>query len=391
MALLNAVVLTSKTIKGGRNKVRISVAHNGDTRYIVTDIILDSNKEFKNGIVVKRADAAMLNTKIRNILQRYQTALDELEYINGLTCPELVFQLRNAGNYKHRTLKSIYEEYMANAHIKPGTVKAYQCIWHNIVRYTGDKILAEHVTHGTILGLDKFLRDRKMKPTSVRTNLVFLMVLLNYAKRCGYVQFRVDPFFGYDLPKMEVRQSWLTVDEIKQIRDFKTSKKNLAKCRDLFMLSYYLGGINITDLLDINFKEQTKTLHYVRKKTAHRPKMNKYVEFEIPQEAQEIINRYLDTDGFIGASNMQRRDRMHSFFDHNIPLLSQATGIKQLIYYSARKSFSQHAFDLGISTSIIDYILGHRVDKGGTSLYAYITVTPDMASNAVRKVLDNLK
>lgn len=63
MALLNAVVLTSKTIKGGRNKVRISVAHNGDTRYIVTDIILDSNKEFKNGVVVKRADAAMLNTK----------------------------------------------------------------------------------------------------------------------------------------------------------------------------------------------------------------------------------------------------------------------------------------------------------------------------------------
>ena len=37
MALLNAVVLTSKSIKGGRNKVRISVAHNGETRYIVTD------------------------------------------------------------------------------------------------------------------------------------------------------------------------------------------------------------------------------------------------------------------------------------------------------------------------------------------------------------------
>lgn len=123
MALLNAVVLTSKSIKGGRNKVRISVAHNGETRYIVTDIILDSNKEFKNGMVVKRADATMLNTKIRNLLQRYQSALDELEYINGLTCPELVYQLRTADNYKHRTLKSIYEEYMANAHIgKAGRV-----------------------------------------------------------------------------------------------------------------------------------------------------------------------------------------------------------------------------------------------------------------------------
>lgn len=391
MALLNAVVLTSKTIKGGRNKVRISVAHNGETRYIVTDIILDSNKEFKNGMVVKRADAALLNTKIRNLLQRYQSALDELEYINGLTCPELVYQLRNAGSYKHRTLKSIYEEYMAHTHIKPGTVKCYQCIWSNIVRCIGDKVLAEHITHGTILGLDKALRDRKLKPTTVRTNLVFLMVLLNYAKRCGYVQYRVDPFFGYDLPKMEVRQSWLSVDEVRKIRDLDCAKPNIAKCRDLFMLSYYLGGINMTDLLDINFNEQTDVIHYIRKKTEHRPKMNKYVEFAIPDEAKAIIKRYKGADGHISVSSHQRKTNCHYFFDVNMPKLAEATGIKQLIYYSARKSFSQHAFDMGISTSIIDFILGHRVDKGGTSLYAYITVTPDMATNAVRQVLDNLK
>ena len=391
MALLNAVVLTSKTIKGGRNKVRISVAHNGETRYIVTDIILDSNKEFKNGMVVKRADAAMLNTKIRNLLQRYQSALDELEYINGLTCPELVYQLRHANSYKHRTLKSIYEEYMTHAHIKPGTKNCYHCIWNNIVRYLGDKVLAEHITHGTILGLDKYLRGRKLKSTTVRTNLVFLMVLLNYAKRCGYVQFRVDPFFGYDLPKMEARQSWLTVEEVKKIRDFQTTKPNLCKCRDLFMLSYYLGGINMIDLLDINFNDQTDTLHYIRKKTEHKPKMNKFVEFRIPDEAKQIIDRYKGKDGYIGVTVSQRKTICHYFFDTNMPKLAEATGIKQLIYYSARKSFSQHAFDLGISTSVIDYILGHRVDKGSTSLYAYITVTPDMATNAVRRVLDNLK
>lgn len=71
--------------------------------------------------------------------------------------------------------------------------------------------------------------------------------------------------------------------------------------------------------------------------------------------------------------------------------LAALTGIKNLIYYSARKSFSQHAFDLGISESVIDYILGHRVDKGGTSLYAYISVTPEKATAAIRKVLDHLK
>ncbi len=217
------------------------------------------------------------------------------------------------------------------------------------------------------------------------------MVLLNYAKRCGYVQFRVDPFAGYELPKMEVRQSWLSVDEVRKIRDIQCSKPNIIKCRDLFMLSYYLGGINIIDLLDIDFNEQSDTIHYVRKKTEHRPKMNKYVEFAIPDEAKAIISRYKGKDGHISVSEHQRNTNCHYFFDLNMPKLAKATGIKQLIYYSARKSFSQHAFDLGISTSIIDFILGHRVDKGGTSLYSYISVTPDMATNAVRKVLDNLK
>lgn len=391
MALLNAVVLTSKSIKGGRNKVRISVAHNGETRYIVTDIILNSNKEFKNGLVVKRADATILNTKIRNLLQRYQTALDELEYINGLTCPELVYQLRTAGNNKHRTLKSIYEEYMANAHIKPGSVNCYKVIWNNLVSFIGDNTLAEHITHGTILGLDKYLRDRKLKSVTMRANIVFLMTLLKYAKRCGYVKFRADPFLGYKLPMNEVRQAWLSIEEVKKIRDLNSTKPNLIKCRDLFMLSYYLGGINIVDLLNINFNEQTEVLHYARKKTDNRPKLNKFVEFNIPDEAKEIIAKYKGKDGLLNVTKFQRSSLCHYFFNFNMPKLAEATGIKRLIYYSARKSFSQHAFNLGISESVIDYILGHRVDKGGTALYAYISVTPEQATNAVRKVLDNLK
>lgn len=391
MATINAVIVPAKVLKNGKHKVRISISHNGDTRYLVTSITIDSLKEFKNGAIVKRPDAAILNTKLRGVLQRYQNSIDELEYINGLTCPELVYQLRNAGNYKHRTLQSIYDEYMANAHIKPGTRKGYEVTYRTITGHLNERMLVENTTHGTILGLDKYLRGRKLKPSTVRNYLVFLMVLLNYAKRCGYVQFRVDPFAGYELPKMEARQSWLSVDEVRRIRDFDTDRPNLRKCRDIFMLSYYLGGINMTDLLDIDFNECDAVLHYVRKKTADRPKMNKFVEFVIPDEAKAIIERYKGRDGHLSLTKNQKKEKLHSFFDYNMPKLAEATGIKQMVYYSARKSFSQHAFDIGVSTSVIDYILGHRVDKGGTALYSYISVTTPMATKAVRAVLDNLK
>lgn len=391
MAVLNAVIVPAKVLKNGRHKVRISVAHNGETRYIVTDITIDSNKEFKNGSIVKRPDAAILNTKLRGLLQKYQGAVDELAYVNGLTCSELVFQIKNAGNFKHRTLLSIYEEYMSNGHFKEQTRKGYQNIWSTLSGHLNEKMLVENVTHGTILGLDKYLRNKGLKLTTVRNYLVFLMVLLNYAKRCGYVQFRIDPFAGYELPEMEPRQSWLSVDEIRTVRDFKSRKKNIIRCRDMFMLSYYLGGINMIDLLNINFNENTDIIHYVRKKTENKPKLNKFVEFEIPDEAKEIISRYKDKNGFIKASPNQRKDTMHRFLVHNLSQIAAATGIKQLIYYSARKSFSQHAFELGVSESVIDYILGHRVDKGNASIYNYIKVTPEKATIAVRQVLDNLK
>lgn len=392
MAKLNAVIIPGKALKGGRHKIRISVSHNSEFRYIATDIILNSAREFKNGQIVKRPDAALLNTKLRGILQRYQQVIDELEYVNGLTCPELVFQIKNAGNHRHRTLKSIYEEYIEYARLKPGTLRFYASSINCIMECVGDRLLMENINHSTILTLDKFMReDKKLKPSTIRNKLVFLMVLMNYAKRCGYVQYRADPFFGYELPKAEVRQSWLSVDEVRAIRDYEPSTKGQALAKDLFMLSYYLGGINMIDLQDIDFNENSTRIHYVRKKTEHRPKLNKFVEFDIPAEALEIINRRKGEDGRLALSENQRKEHCHSLFDLHFRKIATALKIPNLIYYSARKSFSQHAFQLGVGTSTIDYILGHRVDKDSTSLYNYITVTPELASQAVKKVLENLR
>lgn len=370
--------------------MRISVAHNGETRYIVTDIIIDSSKEFKNGQVVKRADAASMNTKLRGLMQRYQQTIDELEYTNGLTCPELVYLIKNAHNYKHRTISSIYKEFVNYSKIKKSTELFYNAQYMSLVSFTGENMLIEKVSHATVIGYDKFLQSKNYAPCTIRNKMVFLMLLVGYAKRCQYADYKIDPFMGYELPEQTVRQAWLSVDEVRMIRDFKTSKKSLQKCRDMFMLSYYLGGINMCDLININFNEQTNIIHYVRSKTENRRKLNKFVEFVIPDEAKAIIARYKSSNGRIALNNFQQVYKLQHFFSYNMPLLAKALGLDRLIYYSARKSFSQHAFMLGISTSVIDYILGHRVDKTSTSLYNYISVTPELASSALRKVLNQL-
>lgn len=392
MATLNAVIVPAKVLSDGRHKIRISVSHNGQTRYILSDIVIDSAREFKNGSIVRRHDAGYLNTKLRGLLQQYQTAIDEISYIDGLTCAELVYNIKAHGRTKHRTLQSLYEEFMEVSDLKPHTAAVYGYNWNVIRRHINTLMMAENVTRATILTLEKKLRKENLKSGTIRNYLVTVQIVISFAKRCGYVSYPVDPFAQYKMPEAEVRDSWLSVEEVRLIRDFKPQKKKQEICRDIFMLSYYLGGINITDLIDIDFNEQTDTLTYSRKKTDTRKKVNKYVIFRIPEEAKEIIKRYKGTDGRISISKGQRRGTLlNSWVKYHLTQIAEILGLPQLVYYSARKSFSQHAFELGIPTSIIDFILGHKLDKGGTSLYAYLKVTPEKASEAVRKVLDNLK
>lgn len=388
MATLNAVIVPAKVLKGGRHKIRISVAHNAETRYIVTNIIIDSDKEFKNGTIVRRADAAMLNTKLRGIIQRYQDVVDELPYVSMLSCAELICQLKNAGNDKHRTLVSVYNEMIDSSNIKPTSRKQYKIIWNVVSKLIEQNLLVESVNHVTILNLVNKIKKRGVSDSTLWNYLVFVKSIINYAKKLGYAQYKVDPFVGIQMPHVERREAWLTTDEIKKIRDLKIKGRIRRKYRDIFMLSYYLGGINLVDMAKINFNEQTDTIKYVRTKTENRPKVNKYVEFEIPEEAKEIINRLKNKDGIVIKNDYRLAT---SSINNALASIAKMAGIDKIIYYSARKSFAQHACELGVSNGVIDYILGHKLGGGGSTLYYYISVTPAQATADIRLVLDNLK
>lgn len=388
MATLNAVIVPAKVLKGGRHKIRISVAHNAETRYIVTNIIIDSDKEFKNGAIVRRADAAILNTKLRGIIQRYQDIIDELPYASMLSCAELICQLKNAGNDKHRTLVSVYNEMIDSSNIKPTSRKQYKIIWNVVSKLIEQNLLVESVNHVTILNLVNKIKKRGVSDSTLWNYLVFVKSIINYAKKLGYAQYKVDPFVGIQMPHTERRDAWLTTDEIKKIRDLKIKGRIRRKYRDIFMLSYYLGGINLVDMAKINFNEQTDTIKYVRTKTENRPKVNKYVEFEIPEEAKEIINRLKNKDGIVIKNDYRLAT---SSINNALASIAKMAGIDKIIYYSARKSFAQHACELGVSNGVIDYILGHKLGGGGSTLYYYISVTPAQATAAIRLVLDNLK
>ncbi|MCM1077737.1 MAG: hypothetical protein NC411_10305 [Bacteroides sp.] len=391
MPYLDLRLLKTRIRKDNTIEVKLSVAHNGTTRYIGTGVTVSSPDQFKNGLIVKTPDAAFKNTQLRRFVSKIEDRISSIEYTAGMTCPELVAAILQQDRMPS-TVKEIYDEYISTARLSESSIRMSGYCIKSVLSVLGLDFDIRKLGYASIMKLESSLRTAGNSEPTIRTKMALLCKLVVYARRCRYVPYDFRPFDGYTYPDGGVRDSWLTVEQVRHLRDMELHGAMENTTRDLIMLSYCLGGINIADLIGINFNAARAKgfLKFVRKKTSRQKKINKYVEFGIPDEAWKYIDRLKSDDGHIGTE-YQRRTFYHHYFSQCMKSLRKQSGIPTLVYYSARKSFAQHAFTLGISTGVIDFILGHKLDRGGTSLYSYISVTPDMATNALRKVLDNLK
>lgn len=68
MATLKLTIIKAKVLKNGKYKIRIALCHKGETCYILTRYLIDSENQFKNGLIPKRQDASVINMKLGNLL-----------------------------------------------------------------------------------------------------------------------------------------------------------------------------------------------------------------------------------------------------------------------------------------------------------------------------------
>lgn len=393
MASFSLRIFTHHEKKSDKYMVRLAVAHNGDTRYVSTGVQVDNTMQFRNGRVTNRPDANILNTRLQGFIAKYETALSELQYTECLSCTQLLSALRDIVNRKSRNagLEATFKEFIENSRLVDSSKSVLTSGMRHALKVLGD-IPIGTLCYQKIVRLESELRKKRLSNSTIVLVMAALRRTVTYARRCGYVPEEFRPFRDYTEPQPDIRDSWLTPEQLIKLRDAKLYGAMQQTTRDYIMLSFYLGGINIADLLSINFKalRHKRRLKYIRNKTKSQQKANKYVEFDIPDEAMPYIEKYMRPDGYLGTK-YQRKDMLHSYFSQSIKSLREQTGLHNLIYYSARKTFAQIAFNLGIPTGVIDFILGHKLNKQGRTLYNYIYVSPEKATDAIRRVLDFLK
>lgn len=391
MATLSLTLFKAKVLKDGSHKIRIAVRHKHETCYIITRFIVEEN-QFKNGQVVKRPDAAFINTKLRLMMNEYQERLDRISHQNLYTCRQLKDILMNSAVAKESsTFQDVCRKYISE--LEEEGRKSYASLLERNNRYftefTKGDILLSDITPVLIEGYSRFLKVKKgVGDTTLGMMMSRTRTIINRGIKRQLVKYGVHPFLNYSISASKVREVDLSIETFNKIRLAHPDERKLRVAHDLFCLSFYLGGINLIDLLQVNFKG-TDTLEYVRVKTRNTVVGTRTISFSIPEPAKVIIDRWMNRNtGKLDFGYKFSYPNFSRYLTRSLAALAKELGItEKVVYYSARKSFAQYASEIGIPDGIIDYCLGHSDKSKGVIRY-YTKVRQKQADMAISRVID---
>jgi len=395
MATIKLALLKHTQAKDGSYKIRIAVGHRSETHYIVTKYRVSSPSEFDNGTVVRIPDAHQMNIELRKLLNDSEQRLQSISDPDIYTCQQLRDTLKNMRpKTTSATFAQVSREYQAEL-IRDGQQSYASLLSGALNKFTaffnGDIFLSD-INTTTISEFERWLKRSGASQAYSGMILSMTRTIINRAIRQQLVTYQIHPFMYWKRPTDEEREIDISPSELRTIRDCRPRLRQQLVARDLFMLSYYLGGINLIDLLSIDFRNIT-VLEYVRHKSRNTKTSDRRISFTIQPEAQDIIQRWRNR-------NTGRLDFGYKFSYRNF-LRYVTRGIKSLAedlqlqdykkvcYYSARKSFVQHGFDLGISLETLEYCIGQSV-KSNRPIFNYLKIMRRHADVAIRTILDNL-
>lgn len=395
MTTIKLAVLKHTKAKNGSYKIRISIGHKSETHYIVTKYSVPSLSHFQNGQVVNQPDAPAINLKLRQILTDYDERLERIADPDRYTCQQLRDILK--GMRSHQTGMTFCQlteqtivELMKDKRTTTAKMRRQQM--GKFKEFCGGDILLEAINVKTIADYSRWLRQNGASDAYEGMQMNLVKTILNRAIRDGLVRYEIHPFAYWKAVTPEPRELDISVEDLRKIRDFQTIFKGERKARDLFMLSYYLGGTNLIDLMAYDFKDKTM-LEYVRTKTKNKKKANRTVSFSIQPEAQAIINQYMNVKtGRLDFGTKGNYDTFKNIVTRDIKRIAEKAGVKdwkRCCFYTARKSFVQHGFDLGISLEVLEYCIGQSM-KADRPIFNYLKIMRRHADEAIRKIIDNL-
>ncbi|MFA6951356.1 MAG: phage integrase SAM-like domain-containing protein [Lentimicrobiaceae bacterium] len=409
----------------GTATVFIRITHNKVRRYISTNFILT-----KSDIIIRKTVSGNDTYSIRSgaPMRQIMTFISEYdEKLSGINTNSM--DTDAIINYLTATTKQtridfiqygrkVIYEYFEKRKVK--TAQSMQSALNSFIDFCGLPFFdINDLTASFMLkyqqSLENTVRSKTLYPAMLR-------IILNHAK----VEFNdeekdillvsVNPFRKYggvSTKYVSKGQRAVTLEELRQIRDvlnvtviYKTRHRRTGKmiitpkeiplketerpqlAHDVFMLSFYLIGMNEVDLFNAT-SIKGNIISYKRSKTMGRREDEAYFEVRIEPEAMPLVKKYRDKrnirvfdfyqryyalDGFITAVNKGLKDIKHN-----------------LTFYQGRHTWATIAVnDVGLDKQLVHECLNH-VDEKMKITDKYVVKSYKRYWEANRQVLDYIR
>ncbi len=364
--------LDKRSVKPGEEApLKIGINKHGRSAYIKLGVRLlptqwDSSREKIREHQQKASLQSFIDSRKAKVQEIIMRLTNEGE-LAGLTATqiknrvlEILDPINNKDTFYLRFLR------FGEAHNAPSTKDKYSQTMKHMLEYDSQlkSKSFEDITLDWLHGFDSFLM--KSNPSKNGRNIHFRNIRSVFNDAIDNDITTFYPFRKFKIVAEETEKRSLSINELRE----QFAKEGYFD--DLFKLSFFLIGINITDLCHLK-EIKNGRIRYKRQKTG------KLYDIKVEPEALAIINAHRGKEFLLDV--LDRYKNVHTFtiaFNRNLPFTS----------YWARHSWATIANSIGISIDVISRALGHSFSTGARVTSTYINFDSRLVDDANRKVMD---
>lgn len=408
MATFKAVIFDNHIKQDNTTNIKIRIYHNKSSQYIPTPYYIHPREMGRDGNILSICEHSdVFNVEISNMLQKFRSICIKLgsDRISRMKCSEIKTIIEESLSLDSEHINFVeFSQSIINSTEKEKTADWYQSAIKSLCWFYGSSDI--DVRDITGVRMNEFMHrlsvdginGRALEPGAISNYLRAIRSLYNKAKMkynnedYNIIRIPNDPFSRVKIPKYRRTRKSLSIQDIIRIRDgvFSTERANMA--RDVFMIMFYLMGININDLYKLKRLIKGR-VEYERSKTITEDNIYRFpLSIKIEPELNLLITKYskLEIFSFFRA----RYSCLNNFMRAVNKGLSQISdelnlGVKVTTNW-ARHSWASIARNKAlVPKADIDFCLGH-VNNDYKMADIYIDVDYSIYDITNRKVLDLL-
>ncbi len=393
MASVAVWVFEDKPLADGSFRVFLRLTNNYTRAYRATAIKVAPGQfeRSKNGYLIKDK---RINLMLSQLINDMELAILDLGIKIQHYPATLLMKVIFAGDKKRQPdFVDFSRYYIKKAFVgREGTGVIYTTAVRRMCDYMNKNVIrADEITVKVLKGFEGWLRDRGME----RGVSLYLGAIQKLFKefRLEYNDYDADliiiksnPFEAYRVPKSTTKRKkrTLTLQELTGIRDYECKNYKDAFARDMFMLSFYLVGMNTRDLFDCPAPVFGR-IEYNRGKTKGRREDQAFISIKIEPEAQAIIDKYKGKKKLLDLKDFVSFKQFNNILNKHLKNIAPG-----LFFYMGRHTWATLARNkCNVSKDDVAMALNH-IDQVLKTTDTYIDPDWSIIDRANRKVLDYL-